>query len=124
MKLRNDHCMNLHQQYHIISYSYIIHTYRISDVVMTLDVDDQSICGLNDSSETIQNALQTWIALAYLQVSQQYDINSNASSNINSSKVTTLQQWLEITTISIKNIHIRIEHPYTSHIPLSDSKVS
>ena len=86
---------------------------------MTLDIDDQSIRNYdqNDTSEVqhmIQNAIQTWIALAYLQIVQQYE---SSASNISSSKVTTLQQWLEITTVSIKNVHIRLEHSYTCHIP-------
>ena len=95
-------------------------------MLVILDVNDPSIkvCPAQGSlgfEREIQNAIQTWIALAYLHVASQWE--RSTSSNISSSKVTNLQQWLEISTACVKNIHVRIEQPYQSHIPVTNKEV-
>jgi hypothetical protein len=62
---------------------------------------------------TVHNALQVWISSLYLYLAQS---ESNTKSNLSASKVDYTQKWLEITSISISNVHVQIEENFTSHI--------
>ena len=88
---------------------------KISGILIVLERDSEE----NQSDpQIVHSALQTWIAAAYLYFTHADSLDGN----ISSSKVETLQKWLDIASLSVSQVHVRLEEPFSCHVPCQSSE--
>lgn len=90
---------------------------RISDVIVMVSKGDEEAAAPSE----VHRALQTWISMMYMYC---FNTEGASQSNIPSSKVKDLQVWLDVLSVSISNVHVRVEDSCRTHIPCNAEKDS
>jgi hypothetical protein len=90
---------------------------RVSDVILMVSKGDEEAA----TPSEVHQALQTLISMMYIYF---FNTEGASQSNIPSSKVKDLQVWLDVLSVSISNVHVRVEDNCKTHIPCNAEKDS